>query len=244
MTGLRGVASSEPKFARPEISQRLLPDVSRPRLRIMPSPTDDARRHAPAAARNCSAIIEAMDPVLPIDGHVLEIASGSGQHVTAFADHFPKLTWQPSDPDPSARSSIAAWAGDAAATNILAPLNIDTTDPDWPHGLAEPSPDIILAINLVHISPWAATEGLFKGANLRLSAEGCVCLYGPYIVAGQPTAPSNQSFDASLRAQNPAWGVRHLDALITASEAHGLALSDTTAMPANNLFLVFRRATA
>ena len=210
----------------------------------MPDHIDDARRHAPAAARNCGAIIEVMDSVLPTDGHVLEIASGSGQHVAAFADHFPGLTWQPSDPYPAARSSIAAWAADTASTNILAPLDIDTTDPDWPHRLAGPPPDIILAINLVHISPWAATEGLFKGAGRLLSTNGSVCLYGPYIVAGQPTAPSNQAFDASLRAQNPAWGVRHLDALTTASEAHGLALCDTTAMPANNLFLIFRRATA
>jgi len=209
----------------------------------MPNPVDDARRHAPAAARNCGAIIEAMAPVLPTDGHVLEIASGSGQHVAAFADQFPKLTWQPSDPDPAARSSIAAWAADAARTNILAPLNIDTTDPDWLHRLEGSPPDIILAINLVHISPWSATEGLFQGASRLLPTDGSLCLYGPYLVAGQPTAPSNQAFDTSLRARNPAWGVRHLDALVTASEAHGLALSDTTAMPANNLFLVFRRAT-
>lgn len=209
----------------------------------MPNPVDDARRHAPAAARNCGAIIEAMDPVLPTGGHVLEIASGSGQHVAAFADHFSDLTWQPSDPDPAARSSIAAWTADATAANILVPLDIDTTNPDWPHGLEGTPPSVILAINLVHISPWAATEGLFKGASRLLPTDGSLCLYGPYLVAGQPTAPSNQAFDASLRAQNPAWGVRHLDALIAASEANGLSLSDTTAMPANNLFLVFRRAT-
>jgi hypothetical protein len=174
---------------------------------------------------------------LPAQGLVLEVASGSGEHVVAFARAFPDLVWQPSDPSPDARGSIAAWAAAAGLTNIRRPLDLDAASDCWPIAAA----DAMLCINMIHISPWVATEGLMRGAGRLLGEGGLLYLYGPYRQASVPTAPSNEAFDADLRRRDPRWGLRDLGAVAACAEAHGLALARTAAMPANNLSVVFRR---
>ncbi len=198
--------------------------------------TDD-RRSAPHVARNAAPIADVLRDVLPQRGLALEIASGSGEHVLHFARAFPQLTWQPSDPDPVARRSIEAWRGAAGLSNLLAPVALDARGEDWPVAAA----DAILAINMVHISPWTATEGLMRGAGRLLPAGAPLYLYGAYRQAGVATAPSNEAFDAWLRAQDPEWGVRDLDDVAAAAEACGLALDTVVPMPANNLSVVFRK---
>ena len=195
-------------------------------------------QHAPAAARNQAPILKVLRRVLPRAGLVLEIASGTGQHAAAFAAACPELTWQPSDSDPMARASIAAWAEDSGQTNLRPPLDLDVCYPDWPSRIADPVA-AILCINMIHIAPWAACEGLLQGAGQILPDGGLLYLYGPFRREGQHTAPSNAAFDRALRAQNPAWGVRDLEAVAARAEAHGLAMRETVAMPANNLSVIF-----
>ena len=163
------------------------------------------------------------------------LASGTGQHATAFAAAFSNLVWQPSDPDPGALASIAAWS--EGVPNIRPPLRLDASDADWPLARA----DAILCINMVHISPWSATEGLMRGAGRVLPAGAPLYLYGAYRQAGVPTAASNEAFDASLRAANPEWGVRDLDEVAAEAEKNGLSLDAVVPMPANNLSVLFRR---
>ncbi len=195
------------------------------------------KRHAPATLRNREAIAAVLADWLPATGTVLEIASGSGEHAVHFAVAFPALTWQPSDPDPDALTSIVAWSGEAAAANILLPLQLDAATPDWPVARAA----AILCINMVHISPWEATLGLFAGAARLLSPGAPLILYGPYVEADVPTAESNCAFDASLRARNPAWGLRDTASVAAAAEQAGFSLAARRAMPANNLMLLFCR---
>ncbi|WP_260582605.1 class I SAM-dependent methyltransferase [Sphingopyxis sp. PET50] len=197
----------------------------------------DAKRHAPATERNRDAIAAVLADWLPPHGTVLEVASGSGEHVVHFAAAFPRLDWQPSDPDAAGRVSIAAWSAEAGLPNIAAPLALDATAPDWPVSRA----DAILCINMVHISPWDATLGLFAGAARLLGPGAPLILYGPYIDPDVPTAESNLAFDASLRARDPAWGLRDLDRIKVAATDAGLDFADRRAMPANNLMLLFRR---
>ena len=195
-------------------------------------------RSSPAVARNCDPIFEVLQPRLPATGLVLEIAAGTGEHAAAFASRLPDLTWQPTDPDPAALASIAAWRDRSRASNLQAPLVLDAADPEtWPVGQV----DAIVCINMVHISPWVATGGLVKGSVSRLPPCGLLYLYGPYLEDEVPTAPSNLAFDASLKDRNPAWGLRRLDAVRTLAADHGLDLVERIAMPANNLSLVFRR---
>jgi len=194
---------------------------------------DTTRRHAPATLRNRDAIADILATFLPAQGVVLEIASGSGEHCAHFAARFPGLTWQPSDPDPAARASIAAWS--AGIANIRPPLTIDAAGRDW----AIDRVDAILCINMVHISPWEATTGLLTGARHRLPPGAPLFLYGPYRRAGHPTAPSNEAFDASLKARDPRWGLRDLDSVIAA--ANGFEPERIIDMPANNLSIVLRR---
>ena len=175
-------------------------------------------------------------PLLPVQGLVLEIASGSGEHVVAFARELSSLEWQPSDPSPEARASIAAWLAAEALPNVRAPLDIDVMRAPWPIEAA----DAILCINMIHISPWTATEGLMRGAGSLLPAGGLLYLYGPYIQRGVPTAPSNLAFNADLRLRDPSWGLRELDAVEECAASHGLRLENVVAMPANNLSVVFR----
>ena len=196
----------------------------------------DAKHHAPATERNREPIREVLARELPPRGTVLEIASGSGEHAIHFARAFPALTWQPSDASEAALTSIAAWRAEAALPNLCAPIALDVAAEAWPVARA----DAIVCINLVHISPWEAALGLFAGAARLLPAGGLLYLYGPYRFGGEFTAPSNASFDRSLRARDPRWGVRDVDELATVARGHGLALRDTVAMPANNHSLVFR----
>ena len=197
----------------------------------------DPRRSAPHVVRNAAPIEAVLRGVLPERGLVLDIASGTGEHAIHFARAFPDLQWQPSDPDPAALASIDAWRAGAELPNLLPPIALDVRSPKWPVERA----DSILAINMVHISPWSATEGLLRGARRLLARGAPLYLYGPYRQADVPTAPSNEAFDASLRARNPEWGLRDLDDLAAAAEAQALALDAVVPMPANNLSLVFRR---
>jgi Protein of unknown function (DUF938) len=196
-----------------------------------------SRLSAPAALRNRDPIAAVLREVLPGEGTVLEVASGSGEHAVHFARLFPRLEWRPSDPDPAALESIAAWRGEAGLANLLEPLRLDAAAQAWPVVGA----DALLCINMVHISPWAATVGLMRGAGRLLAAGAPLILYGPYRRAAMPTAPSNEAFDRSLRARDPQWGLRDLEAVEAEALGRGLRLERVTEMPANNLTLVFRR---
>ncbi len=195
------------------------------------------KRHAPAAGRNREPIAAVLTEELPSTGLVLEIASGTGEHAVHFARTFPELEWQPSDPDEDARASIAAWREAEGLPNLLSPLALDASRPPWP----VPRADAIVCINMVHISPPAATEGLFAGAAERLGAGAPLIFYGPYLEAAVETAPSNLEFDASLRARNPAWGLRSVEWLDELARTCGFERSRRVPMPANNLTLVYRR---
>lgn len=200
------------------------------------------KRHAPAAMRNRAAIAGVLAEVLPPAGLALEVASGTGQHAVHLARRFPALRWQPSDVEPAALESIAGWIADArreagALDNIAAPVRLDATAADWPVASA----DVVLCINMIHISPWEACLGLLRGAGRVLGPGGVLFLYGPYRVHGRDTAPSNEAFDRSLRAQDPAWGLRYLDDVVEAARPHALALEQTWDMPANNLSVVLRK---
>ncbi len=198
----------------------------------------DVRRHAPATARNREPIIELLAQELPRTGLVLEVASGSGEHVVAFARAFPGLAWQPSDADPDALRSIAAWSQEARAGNIAPPLWLDASQADeWPVSAA----DAMLCINMVHISPWTATLGLLRGAGRLLAPGAPLYLYGPYLRDNVETAPSNIAFDQSLRERNPDWGLRSVVEVETAALREGLVLERLVEMPANNISLIFRR---
>ncbi len=199
------------------------------------------RHVSPSAARNTDPILAALAPLLPASGVVLEIASGTGQHCAAMARQFPRLTFQPSDPDPAARASIAAWRDEASTGNIRAPLNLNVAAPDWWAAVEAPLA-VIIAINLLHIAPWTATTGLFAGAARLLRPDGMVICYGAYKRGGRHTAPSNAEFDASLRHRNPDWGVRDVDDVAAVAGAVGLELAGTVDMPANNMLLVWRRS--
>jgi SAM-dependent methyltransferase len=197
---------------------------------------------APAVARNREPILAVLRRVLPERGLVLEIASGSGEHAFYFAAALPRLTWQPTDPDPEARESIAAYRAAMELPNVLPPLALDAAASRWPVTQAD-AIIAILAINMIHIAPWAAAEGLIAGAERLLPEGGVLFLYGPFREHGQHTAPSNAGFDESLRARNREWGVRDLDEVTALAGRHGLALEERVAMPANNLSVVFRRRT-
>lgn len=201
--------------------------------------TSDARRFAPATARNRSAILDVLREVLPAEGCVLEIASGSGEHAVWFARHLPHLAFQPSDPDALNRASIAAWIAHTGVANVLPPIALDATDPDWP--LPQP-PTAVLCINMIHIAPWAATLGLLRGASAALPPGGILSLYGPFRRDGAHTSESNAMFDADLRSRDASWGVRDLEAVGDAARLAGFGPPSTIAMPANNLSVVFRRA--
>jgi hypothetical protein len=195
------------------------------------------KRCAPATLRNRDAIVDVLRTVLPERGLVLELASGSGEHVVYFARSFPELEWQPSDPDPAALASIAAWRGDAGLANVRSPVRIDAAGDGWAVSMA----DAILCINMIHISSWTATIGLMRGAGALLPPGGVLYLYGPFIRAGVETAPGNVAFDQSLRERNPAWGLRDLDTVSLIAAAEGLIREAVVEMPANNLSVVFRR---
>ncbi len=197
----------------------------------------DERLHYPATQRNRDAILDVLRAVLPPSGLVLEIASGSGEHAVHFARAFPNLAFQPSDPQPEAVRSIAAWIADSGAANIRPPLTLDVTMPDWPLDAA----DAMLCINMIHIAPWRASEGLMRGAANILRPGAPLYLYGPYRRAEVVTAASNEAFDADLKARNPEWGLRDLADVARLAHATGFSGPQVTEMPANNLSVVFRR---
>ena len=199
--------------------------------------TDDARLYAPAAARNRQPILDVLKQHLPAEGLVLEVASGTGEHVVHFAQACPGLVFQPSDPDPAHRASIDAWTAALGLANVRPAVALDVTAEVW----AVAAADALLCSNMIHIAPWAAAVGLMRGAGRVLPPGGLLYLYGPYKRGGQHTAPSNAAFDASLRAQNPAWGVRDLEAVAGLAADNGFAQPSIVQMPANNLSLVFRK---
>lgn len=199
---------------------------------------DDSRQFAPATQRNREPILAVLREVLPAQGLVLEVASGSGEHAVHFAGTFPNLTFQPSDPDPAALASIDAWARQSALPNLRPAVRLDAMAPRWPVTEA----DAILCINMIHISPWAATEGLIRQASQLLPAGAPLYLYGPYRQSDVPLAASNAVFDDSLRRRNPKWGLRELEAIAELARAAGFGEPDVTPMPANNLSVVFRKA--
>ena len=192
---------------------------------------------APAAERNKALIAAAISSILPERGMVLELASGTGQHVAYFAEQFPKLEWQPSDVSVGACASIRAYLSASTATNVKAPIELDVLRQRWPVDRV----DAILAINLVHIAPWAVTSSLFRGATDHLNDSGVLVMYGPYRLFGHYHAPSNEAFDARLRSENIEWGVRDVRDIITAADQYGFVLNALIPMPANNHILVFRR---
>lgn len=195
------------------------------------------KRHAPAAVRNSEPIADVLKSELPARGTVLEIAGGSGEHAVFFARRFPELSWQPSDADPEALASIAAWRGETAAGNLLPPIALDASAPRWPIDRAE----AVVCINMIHISPWDATEGLFAGAAAILPEGAPLIVYGPFLESDVETAVSNRAFDAGLRARDAAWGLRAREAVDALAQRLGFSRSARYAMPANNLTLVYRR---
>jgi SAM-dependent methyltransferase len=203
----------------------------------MNEPQSDARLTAAAAERNAAPILEVLRGALPARGTVLEIASGTGQHAVHFAAALPGIEWQPSDTDPRARASIAAWREHTGLANLRAPLDLDVRSEPWPIDAV----DAIVCINMIHIAPWESAVALVKGAGTRLSPGGVLVLYGPYRRGGAHTAPSNEAFDAQLRERDAAWGVRDMEAVEALADAEGLACETRVAMPANNFSLVFRR---
>ena len=205
------------------------------RMSIEP-PHPDGRLSAPAADRNKGPILEVLKRALPERGLVLEIASGTGQHVVHFAAALPHLEWQPSEPDPDMRSSIAAWIRQSGLANILPPLDLDVCAPEWPvaHAAA------VLCVNMVHITPWPSTVCLLHGAARVLQAGGVLFLYGPYRRDGRHTAESNEAFDRELRKASPLWGVRDMEAVEDLGRKVGLSLLEVIPMPANNFSLVLR----
>jgi len=197
---------------------------------------------SPAVARNRDPILAVLRRVLPAQGTgigtVLEIASGTGEHAVHFAAGLPHLIWLPTDIDADALRSICAHRASAQLPNLSPVLELDVCAPSWPVTRA----DAIVAINMIHIAPWAAAEGLVAGAERLLVAGSVLYLYGPFKENGRHTAPSNAAFDESLRTRDPRWGVRDLDEVAALARRHGLALTERIAMPANNLSLIFHRA--
>jgi hypothetical protein len=203
-------------------------------------PSGDAKRFAPATVRNRDAIAAVLAEVLPQTGAVLEIASGTGEHVVHFAGIFSKLSWQPSDQEAAGLASISAWTAESGLSNIRQPVRIDASASEWP----AVSANAILCINMLHIAPWNAAQGLFAGAARLLSTGEPLYLYGPFREVGVPTAESNETFDSSLKSRNPTWGLRQLEDVVALAEKNGLELERRIGMPANNLSLVFRRKSA
>ena len=205
----------------------------------------DGRLQGPAFERNHDAIWSAMASFLSAQtGDMLELGSGTGQHATTFAGRSPQLTWWPSDIYPSHLASIEAWRRHAGFANLRTPQRIDLTDPAWVW-TADKHPGgalaAMLCINVLHISPWRVAQTLIVGAGRYLAADGRLFVYGPFKRSGQHTAPSNAEFDASLRAENPEWGVRDLDDLNALAQTAGLTPAEIVPMPANNLVLAFAR---
>lgn len=199
------------------------------------------KQYAPATQRNKEPILEVLLRVLPKSGNILEIASGTGEHSLFFAPTFSPRKWIPSDPNPTARNSIEAWRQESLIDNIQPPLNINAASSSWELEEKQLNITTIININMIHISPWNACLGLMEGAKRILPSGGILYLYGPYKQGGKHTAPSNESFDQSLRSQNPEWGVRNLEDVVKVAEEKGLIFQEMVEMPANNLSVIFQK---
>ena len=198
---------------------------------------DAARRQSAAAERNRAPILAALERWLPARGSALEIASGTGQHAAHFAAALAGWQWQPTDADPAALASIDAWC--AGLANVRPALRLDVLATPWQCVPAQV--DAIFCANMLHIAPWPTCAALMQGAGRHLAPGGLLVLYGPYVVDGEPTAPSNLAFDADLRARNGAWGLRRLADVVAEAQGAGLALRARETLPANNLLLVLGR---
>lgn len=197
----------------------------------------DSLPFSPAAERNQAAILAQLEKRAPASGRVLEVASGTGQHAVFFASALPGLHWQPTDADPDALAAIDARTRAAGLSNTAAAARLDVCEGPWPEGPFH----AIYCANMIHISPWATTRGLFDGAVRVLDTRATVFLYGPFLQDGVTTAPGNLAFDADLKARNPAWGIRNLADVNAVARETGFALESVVAMPANNLFVTFSR---
>lgn len=197
----------------------------------------DGKWFLPPSERNKGPILDVLSRVLPRRGVVLEIASGTGQHVVHFAKALPSLTWQPSDPDPELRESIALRVGEEQLTNVNTPIDLDVTRLPWPLHTA----DAVVCINMIHCAPWSATRALLEGAKALLPTQHVLFLYGPYRRFGQHTSRNDEQFDSDLRAHNPEWGLRDLEAVSDVAGRAGFLLAEIVEMPANNFSLVFKR---
>lgn len=195
---------------------------------------DDGRWFTGSVERNKDPILDVLQRVLPHTGLILEIGSGTGQHVAHFAKALPGLSWQPSDPDDELRQSIRSWTQSESLDNVRAPINLEVCSLPWPVTRA----DAVLSINMIHVAPWAATQALFSGAKSVLDRGGLLVLYGPYRRFGRHTAASNEAFDARLRATDPSWGLRDLEEVVEIGERAGFRLAEVVEMPANNLGVV------
>ena len=206
-------------------------------LRTVGQQFDDGRWFSASAERNKGPIIAVLERTLPRTGLVLEIASGTGQHVVHFAKALPDLTWQPSDADAAFRKSVQLWITREKLGNVRAPVDLDVSRFPWPitHASA------VVCINMIHVAPWTATEALLTGAKDVLNGGGVLFLYGPYRRYGRHTAPSNEAFDAQLRANDPVWGLRDLEAVVELAAAAGFELAEIVDMPTNNFSVALRR---
>jgi len=202
---------------------------------------DVQRLFSPSAARNRDPILDALQSILPPQGSMLEIASGTGEHVVHFARGLPGWRFQPTEFDEASRQSVRAWIAHEGLANIAAPVTLDASAGVWPVESAGPV-DAVLSLNMIHIAPWAAAQGLFRGAGRVLKPGGLLLLYGPFQEDGVHNAPSNAAFDESLRARDPDWGVRDIRDLQALANDNGLTLRERQAMPANNQILVFVKA--
>jgi hypothetical protein len=201
---------------------------------------DFPRRHAPATERNRQPLLDVLARVLsegPRPCVVLEVASGTGEHAVWFGEKLPHVVWQPSDVDPGARASVDAWREEAGLSNVRPAVALDAASAIWPVTIAH----AVVCINMIHISPIEACDGLLQGASRILTAGAPLVLYGPFRVHGEHTAPSNERFDHDLRARNPSWGVRDLDDVVARATTAGFDHAETVAMPANNMTVIFRR---
>ena len=206
----------------------------------------DSRQYAPATERNRQPILEVLKRTLPATGTVLEISSGTGEHITFFAQQMPHLQWLPSEPQALGRQSIQAWGEAVAVPNLLLPpLALDVSVHPWPleadeAPLASPI-SAIVNINMIHIAPWEMCEHLMAGAKSVLPVSGRLYMYGPYKQKGEHTAPSNEAFDRMLQDRNSAWGIRDLETVVETAQRHHLKLQEIIEMPANNLSVVYQK---
>ncbi len=218
-----------------------MPGSNKPRAMEETGRADDARLFSPSAARNRDPLLEVLQQVLPPKGRLLEIASGTGEHAVHVCTALPQITWQPSELAAEALKSIAAWQAATGLANLKSPLRLDVTSPHWWREAEGPF-DTVLSLNMIHIAPWEAAVGLIEGAGQVLSPGGALVLYGPFSKGGIHTAPSNEEFDTSLKSRDRRWGVRDLGDVSSLAAQSGLDFGQEVAMPANNLTLVFRKA--